>query len=48
MDKRSPQPLRIFERDRAQSTRVTLENYRDKKLKAAPAAVVQTPLEGLL
>ena len=39
---------RLFERDRAQSTGVTLENYRDKKLTAAPAAVVPTPLEGQL
>ncbi len=39
---------RIFERDRARSTPVTLENYRDKKLKAAPGAALQTPLEGQL
>jgi cardiolipin synthase len=36
---------RIFERDRAKSVRITLQNYRDRHLTEIPLEAVQTPLE---
>ena len=39
---------RLFERDRAKSIRVTLENYRERKLTDIPLEKAQTPVESQL